>query len=419
MTEDCIESGLSVHVSVRSSAASSARAATADLQVSTPTDGRQNAATGPEALVEPRAAVVAPINVARRTSSSASHRVVARADVVSEPLLPSHEELVEGIKAFCTSYFQVRLSRHSHSARELISHAQLGFLPRAYFLEQIARDRDAISPFLLLAILSLSARFAPTLVARYGGKAGATNLFLRRAYALLPDELFSPSVQRAQAFFLLATAEWGNGEGERSSMLMGNAVRMAGLLRLHREETYALDANAGPDDVIAAEVARRTFWMIQSQDDLHSGAGRPLSFVLTDINAGLPCEEREFAFGIRPRERSTLAGTAAAQHASPAATVSPSQPLFATLIQAHNLWGKVARLASARGTAELPWDETSQNAKLRAALAEWEAALPPQHRWSALNLRGFMSEGLDLVSILLPLCGTRLTLCRRRTWASS
>lgn len=44
---------------------------------------------------------------------------------------------------------------------------------------------------------------------------------------------------------------------------MGIAVRMVGIMRLHREETYDLLPDATPDAVVDSEVARRTFWSIQ------------------------------------------------------------------------------------------------------------------------------------------------------------
>jgi hypothetical protein len=51
-------------------------------------------------------------------------------------------------------------------------------------------------------------------------------------------------------------------------MDMGVAVRMAALLKLHREETYQLAADASADQIVRAESARRSFWMIQSQENL-------------------------------------------------------------------------------------------------------------------------------------------------------
>lgn len=75
---------------------------------------------------------------------------------------------------------------------------------------------------------------------------------------------------------------------------------MAGILRLNQEETYALTEESTAEDAIKSEMARRTFWMLESQNNLHSGYTTPMSFSLSDITTILPCEERDFAFGIVP-----------------------------------------------------------------------------------------------------------------------
>ena len=42
-------------------------------------------------------------------------------------------------------------------------------------------------------------------------------------------------------------------------------MQVAGLLRLHREETYTLSDNATTEDIVKAEIARRTFWVLESE----------------------------------------------------------------------------------------------------------------------------------------------------------
>lgn len=72
--------------------------------------------------------------------------------------------------------------------------------------------------FLLLSILSVSARFTPCLIERYGGGAKATEYFIAKATELVPIEMYKASLDRTQAFFLLAIADWGNGNKNRSSV---------------------------------------------------------------------------------------------------------------------------------------------------------------------------------------------------------
>lgn len=58
---------------------------------------------------------------------------------------------------------------------------------------------------------------------------------------------------------------------------MGVTSAMVGMLRLHREETYLLPEDAKPEDIINAEMARRTLWVM--------GSTTPLPYVLdaTDV----------------------------------------------------------------------------------------------------------------------------------------
>ena len=297
-----------------------------------------------------------------------------------DSVLPPPDEVVEGCRIFVTSYFQ------------------LGFIPKAIFLESLNRDPNSASKFLLSCILSISARFTPPLVRRYGSADKATNYFLEVSKGMVAAEMYRPSLERIQAFFLLAISQWGNGDRDRSSMDMGVAVRMAGLLKLHCEESYILDDNSPADQVVRSESARRVFWMIQSQENLHSAYKSPAPFPLEDITTLLPCNEADFAFGVIPQERAAVAGTPPAI-ANPTLAISPRRCLFATLIQAHGLWGKVARRACRTDYSVSkmpPWDSGSEFQKAAAELQTWEDHLPPKHAFSIWNLRGWRSESLHL-----------------------
>lgn len=116
----------------------------------------------------------------------------------NEKLLPPREEVFEACKVFMDCYFQ------------------LGFLPKVLFLNRLQTDFDSINVFLLLSILSVSARFTPSLVRRYGGHAEATKIFVERAETLVPMEIYKPTLENVQAFILLGTAEWANGDRNRS-----------------------------------------------------------------------------------------------------------------------------------------------------------------------------------------------------------
>ncbi|KAL2208557.1 hypothetical protein CC79DRAFT_1395536 [Sarocladium strictum] len=276
---------------------------------------------------------------------------------------------------------------------------QLGFLPKALFFEKLHKDRNSVSVFLLLSILGISARFTPSLVRRYKGGSNATRTFLDRATSLVQEQMFSPSLEAIQGFFLMSIAEWGNGDKHRGLVYMGIAVRLAGIRRLHREETYTLSSDASREDIVYSEEARRTFWMLETFENLHSGSDSPVAFSYSDITVLLPCHEHEFTFGTEPSIRAALAGTPPAIK-DPSLVTLPSRSFFAILLQTHNLWGKVARLvsadagvASSRSESRITGAEYDQ---ISRELDSFAANLPVQYHWSDWNLRGFRVEGLDL-----------------------
>jgi hypothetical protein len=209
----------------------------------------------------------------------------------------------------------------------------------------------------------------------------------------VPQEMYNVNLENVQAFFLLSVAEWGNGDRDRSSIHMGVAVRMAAMMKLHREETYQLPPDAPNDRVVYAEAARRTFWMIQSQDNLHSGYSSPLPFSSEDITALLPSSESDFSFGVLPAERAALPSTPPAL-ANPSLVDSPRRSLFATLIQSHSLWGQVARRACRPENAAL--GPNAEYISMAAMLKRFEDQLPVQQKWSVWSLKVWKDLGFEL-----------------------
>ncbi|KAL2280342.1 hypothetical protein FJTKL_12591 [Diaporthe vaccinii] len=291
--------------------------------------------------------------------------------------LPTLPDTIEAVNQFTRNYFQ------------------LGFIPKQAFPERLRTDSRSISVFLLLSILSISARFTPSLVERYGGGMKAAETFMDRATAVALSELYQvPSLERCQAFYLLSIAQQGSGMKNKSYINIGIAMRMAALMRLHREETYALQ-NPSKEMVIAAESARRTLWMLHSQDNLHSGPESPVSLAAGDITALLPCSEEDFAKGQEPPSRAALEDTPPAID-NPKLISDPRRSLFATLIQTHYFWGRVSRRAVKYDRSSRPWEDTSEYAELVAKLHEWESNLPHEHMWSPVLLKGYKAGGQDL-----------------------
>lgn len=292
--------------------------------------------------------------------------------------LPPLPDIIEAVNQFTRNYFQ------------------LGFIPKQAFAERLRTDHRSISVFLLLGILSISARFTPTLVERYGDGMKAAETFMDRASAVALSELYqTPSLERCQAFYLLSIAQQGNGYKNKSYINMGIAMRMAALMRLHREETYALQSPS-KEMIIASESARRTLWMLHSQDNLHSGPESPVSLSADDITALLPCSEEEFAKGQEPASRAALEDTPPALE-DPQLISDPRRSLFATLIQTHYFWGRVSRRAVKYDRSSRPWEDTSEYHQLVKKLHDWEHNLPVEHRWSPVLLKGYKAGGQDLV----------------------
>jgi hypothetical protein len=129
---------------------------------------------------QPPANVPTSPHTPRISSPSASASGVA-ADDHNEHLLFPQGEVIEAIRNYVSSYFQ------------------LGFLHKAIFIERYRQDPSSVPVFLLLAICSVAAPFTPCLVERHGGKQHAKEVFLNRADNMYGSEMLKPTLERAQA----------------------------------------------------------------------------------------------------------------------------------------------------------------------------------------------------------------------------
>lgn len=113
--------------------------------------------------------------------------------------LPPLEDLIDGVNRFTRYYFQ------------------LGFLAKKQYPEKLRKDHRSCNVFLLLSILSISARLSPALRARYGTGVKAAEFFIERASQMTLGELYAePTLERCQAFYLLSIAQQGNGLRNKS-----------------------------------------------------------------------------------------------------------------------------------------------------------------------------------------------------------
>ncbi|KAI1137451.1 hypothetical protein F5Y05DRAFT_404657 [Hypoxylon sp. FL0543] len=299
-------------------------------------------------------------------------------------LLPGVDTVVDGINTFTKNYFQ------------------LGFIPKKRFPKQVQDNPSSVSVFLLLSILAISARFNKTLIESYGDGLKAATEFMHKAQFLAIHELYQPpTLERCQAFYVLSIAEQGSGKSNTSYISAGIAFRMAALMRLHREEAYSPITSQSPiEHRVRAESARRTF---VCQDNLHSGPYKPLSLAPGDITALLPSEETEFELGEIPERRAALDGTPPALQ-EPGLTILRPRSLFASLMQAHNLWGIIARRLLFNKKCGRPNDAHSEYAKLNRRLLDFEENLPHEHTFEKILLAAYRHYATDLSYLGLTGC---------------
>lgn len=122
----------------------------------------------------------------------------------------------------------------------------------------------------------------------------------------------------------------------------------------------------------------------------------PISLAASDITCLLPSDEEDFANGRIPEARAALEDTPPARD-NPLLIHQASRSLFASLIQAHYYWGRVARRAIVSDKSSKPWESSGFYAEMADKLANWEMQLPQDHRWSMVLLKGHKSVGEDLV----------------------
>lgn len=128
-------------------------------------------------------------------------------DIDEWDLLPPLPEVVDAVCLFTRKYFQ------------------LGFIPKELFPQRLRQNHRSVSVFLLLSILSISARFSPALAKRYEGEISAAHYFMEHASNLALRELYrEPTLERCQAFYLLSIAQQGSGHRNRSYVSMSRCV---------------------------------------------------------------------------------------------------------------------------------------------------------------------------------------------------
>ncbi|GAA5910181.1 hypothetical protein JCM8208_006751 [Rhodotorula glutinis] len=286
----------------------------------------------------------------------------------SEGLLPPLPVLVAGCDCVFEGFFQ------------------LGFLHRPSFIHQLSTRPDTVSPFLLLAILSVSARFVSALVAQHGSPTRASDFYAARAHDLVLGELVSPSLPVVQGLYLLAVHDFCHGTGFRSKVLLSVAREMGDALKLHEDLPGA--------SVIDNEVRRRT-WHFLSLDTNLVGASAS-SFDSLKVPVALPSHEQDFSFGVPSRVVQYMPG-ATSSVAQDNPTVPGEASLLGALLVVVNIFGRAARALCDEGPTLEPWLDGSLFRTTQSALDAWLSSLDgTRQKWSTPNLLAYRNLHLDL-----------------------
>lgn len=261
---------------------------------------------------------------------------------------------------------------------------QLGFLHRPTFLHELQTRTGAHSPFLLLAMLSVSARLTPSLLSYFGSIPEATNFFLSRTHAYLADGLAAPTLERVQALYILSLAESAEGNSFRAQMILDLARSMASTLGLNKAWSSEDEVSAS---CIEQEVRRRTWWCLQVEQGYEASPPARLSVVSGLGAVPLPMDEQEFAFGTTTKEPVTIPAPAAAVET----IVATQTSLLGLLLLSRKLLQDASLLLQ-----ELERTKIEVLDRIALRLEALEKSFSPLQMATTSNFLAYRSQSLDI-----------------------
>lgn len=368
--------------------------------------------------------------------NSAQTLPVARAPITvfdprAAPVLPPKPHLIEVMEIFFNNQYQ-GIFPFIHKPSLLAFLRSDEFDPATYIQKyrpnSITNYLSSLSnpdPFLLLSIMALCARlhkvtsfaygnfrednapesFKPDLSVYDGNDDGetwnqnftyassASKYFGWHARQLAKEVFDAPTIQRIQAFTLLSSHEWGEGNNSRSFLYTGIAARMALVLGLGKESEE--EPEDGQIDHISLESKRRTIWSVYMMDKCNSsGRQRSLAIRIEEIAIRLPSLEHDFHFGNgnqswTHQELSIRMGTQLPGGTNKVTLVGFTIMLF-------EIWAKIAKWVGEVGVANekvSPWLPESPFHRLVASLDEISLLLPPEFKLTQVNLNSHIELG--------------------------
>ncbi|EWC48466.1 hypothetical protein DRE_02235 [Drechslerella stenobrocha 248] len=273
------------------------------------------------------------------------------------------------------------------------------------------------SPFLLLAVLMLTARFSAPLIqyhnttaintSEYYATALRSKLMTLNPTAGDPDDdgFLTPSLAKVQSLIMLAVHELGQSHGQNAWQWLGIAVKMCQLLKLPPRSPNLVKG------WIAEESERRTWWAVVMLDRMlsntASSGGRSFTYGWERVRGvPLPCSERSWLFSERitagvldtpilatatpslaiRNESSGLLKNGVTEGGEVVEFPKEEESVHARLIRLVDIWGRVAIFLCNPDTS-LSTAET-----LGQELERWKAELPKSLAYSHKNLSAHIAE---------------------------
>lgn len=319
---------------------------------------------------------------------------------------------------------------------------ELPFLHLATMKEKLGRKFRSPQPdnspdfnFVLLGVLTLTARFHPDLVKYLAhlsnnqpGNARSRPLqtqidptaaseyyadILTTALGPLRNAVKTASVERVQAWLMLGMYEWSQTTKDTGGlgawMCVGIAVRLAQYLGLGNNcdhhtwlprsgDNQERGASYQSQIALEKETKRRTMWSCFILDRMLScGKERVAAIQAVDLKIQLPCSEDKFDLAmeaqtgfLEKRERGR-SGT--------------DDSVLSRFIQLVHIWGKISQYSSQGGRLTQgkvpPWDERNTFYQLSKELEEFDADLPGTFTFSRSNYIKHENHQASSVYVLL------------------
>ncbi|GAA6000053.1 hypothetical protein JCM5350_001670, partial [Sporobolomyces pararoseus] len=250
-------------------------------------------------------------------------------------------------------------------------HQHLPFLHRPRFLYTLRHPASLSSPpslSLIFAVLAVAAPYHDTPQIRalqtrwYNAAREKVEVAIQAGVRPSGGRIASLTVEMVQALTLLALLEMGQSDHQRAFLSIGQAVRIAAMLGLHRMDEDRISERCGtsgdkrlrppalhelPIDGVLLEECRRTMCAVFVLDRFEQGCvGWPSAIAEPDLRILLPCDEALYETGICSSDDNPLWWPADGLEAEDAETMKPGNErkkvgTFAWLCRAAWVGGRV------------------------------------------------------------------------------